>query len=133
MSDTLALGRERPHRKRLPPGPHPLRMLLVHGARDRLAFIREIARYGDIAHLRTPRDRLYVIREPRWIKDVLLTHESRYVKAGFDRVKLLLGDGLITSDGALHARQRRLLQPVFRRERLVCHAPTARRSRWPRR
>ena len=39
-----------------------------------------------------------------------------------ERAKVLLGDGLLTSEGEFHTRQRRLVQPAFHRDRLVRYA-----------
>jgi cytochrome P450 len=55
-----------------------------------------------------------VINDPDDIRRVLLTNRANYVKgAGLDRVRMLLGKGLITSDGEFWARQRRMMQPAF--------------------
>src|SRR5204862_7709787 len=43
---------------------------------------------------------------------------------GLQRSKRLLGDGLLTSEGAVHVRQRRLIQPTFHRERISAYAKT---------
>ncbi|WP_285567586.1 cytochrome P450 [Actinoallomurus iriomotensis] len=40
----------------------------------------------------------------------------------YDRARALFGNGLATSDGAHHQRQRRLLQPAFHRDRVAGHA-----------
>ena len=67
---------------------------------------------------------------------------------GLERAKRLLGEGLLTSEGAIHLRQRRLMQPAFHRDRIAAYAHgdgrargadaerrgrTARRSTSPRR
>ncbi|HUD33516.1 MAG TPA: cytochrome P450 [Variovorax sp.] len=55
-----------------------------------------------------------VINDPDDIRRVLLTNRANYTKgAGLDRVRMLLGTGLITSDGEFWTRQRRMMQPVF--------------------
>jgi cytochrome P450 len=41
---------------------------------------------------------------------------------GLDRAKRLLGEGLLTSEGAVHVRQRRLMQPAFHRDRIASYA-----------
>jgi len=53
-----------------------------------------------------------------------------------ERARVLLGDGLLTSEGEFHKRQRRLMQPAFHRERLAGYGTTmvesacAARDRW---
>jgi enediyne biosynthesis protein E7 len=58
----------------------------------------------------------YVIHHPDDVKRVLLSNHRNYLKgAGLDRVKILLGNGLITSEGELWKRQRYMMQPFFHR------------------
>ena len=72
--------------------------------------------YGDVVRVRTvtrPADSLVVFGpdELRWI---LLANRQNYKKGvGLERVKMLLGNGLIVSDGDFWARQRRMMQPAF--------------------
>ncbi|HEX3644449.1 MAG TPA: cytochrome P450, partial [Vicinamibacterales bacterium] len=54
------------------------------------------------------------------IRDVLVTHSRNFTKSrGLERSKRLLGQGLLTSEGATHLRQRRLMQPAFHRDRIA--------------
>lgn len=74
------------------------------------------ARHGDVHRVAsaTRGNDSLVLHEPDAIRRVLLANRNNYVKgAGLERVRLLLGNGLIVSDGALWARQRRLVQPAF--------------------
>jgi cytochrome P450 len=58
----------------------------------------------------------YVINHPDDIKRVLLSNHRNYTKGeGMDRVKILLGNGIMTSEGDLWRRQRRMMQPSFHR------------------
>ena len=69
------------------------------------------------AYLRPPAASInYVINHPDDIKRVLLTNHRNYTKGeGMDRVKILLGNGIMTSEGAFWRRQRRMMQPSFHR------------------
>jgi cytochrome P450 len=89
-------------------------------------FFRETARrYGPIASARVGRRRFYYISEPAAVEEVLVTEGRSYVKGrGTQRLERLLGKGLLTSNGALHLRQRRLVQPAFHRERIAGYAAT---------
>src|SRR5206468_6294227 len=70
-------------------------------------------------------EHVFVVSDPRIIKDVLMTHNSNFTKSrGLERTKRVLGQGLLTSEGAVHLRQRRLMQPAFHRERVVKYAAT---------
>lgn len=87
------------------------------------------ARYGAICRvpsLTRPGDGL-VIHDPDDIRRVLLTNRGNYVKgAGLERVRVLLGNGLIVSDGDLWARQRRMIQPAFQGQATRGFAPVVR-------
>jgi cytochrome P450 len=97
---------------------------LINPGRDPLAFLTRLARtYGDVAHFRLGSERAFFINHPQYIRDVLVTHHKNFTKSrGLERAKKLLGEGLLTSEGAAHLRQRRLLQPAFHRDRIAAYA-----------
>ena len=113
---------------RLPPGPKISRFgsLTYSFTRDPLGFLTNVARtYGDLASYTMAGERLYVVSDPRWIKDILVTHNRNFTKSrGLERAKRLLGNGLLTSEGDVHLRQRRLMQPAFHRERVAAYGRT---------
>ena len=84
-----------------------------------MALMREcFTRYGDIYRIFAPSRGVYnyVINHPRDIKTVLLSNHRNYTKGeGMDRVKILLGNGIMTSEGDFWRRQRRMMQPSFHR------------------
>jgi cytochrome P450 len=56
----------------------------------------------------------YVICNPEYVEHVLLRKYQIYRKgAAIKRIEMLLGNGLISSEGALWKRQRRMIQPTF--------------------
>jgi cytochrome P450 len=124
---------------RRPPGPRrPFLGALIRPGRDPLALFTSFARtYGDITHFRMAGEQVYFLNHPQYIRDVLVTYQKNFTKSrGLERAKRFLGEGLLTSEGATHLRQRRLLQPAFHRERIstyggvmVEHAERMRR-RW---
>jgi cytochrome P450 len=76
------------------------------------------ARFGDTYRVFSPARGAYsyVINHPDDIKRVLLSNHRNYTKgAGMDRVKILLGNGIMTSEGDFWRRQRRMMQPSFHR------------------
>lgn len=77
-----------------------------------------INQFGDICHVPSSRqDNSYFINHPDFVKHVLLKNHENYIKGvGFDRVKMLLGNGIIVSDGPFWRRQRRMMQPSFNRK-----------------
>ena len=109
----------------LPPGPTlPILGALVGPGRDPLKMFTRFAReYGDITFFRLGGERCYFINHPQAIRDVLVTHQRNFTKSrGLERAKKLLGNGLLTAEGATHLRHRRLLQPAFHRDRIVGYA-----------
>ncbi|MBV8774571.1 MAG: cytochrome P450 [Deltaproteobacteria bacterium] len=89
--------------------------------RNPLPFIEKLFRdFGDIVHLRIMNLRVCVVAHPEGIKHVLQDNHRNYHKS-FDYKILarLLGQGLVTSEGALWLRQRRLMQPMFHRQKVA--------------
>lgn len=103
------------------PGAH-----LVGISRDPLSHLgRLLARHGDVVHFRIGPQHLLVLQHPDDIRDVLVTHGRRFHKGrGLERARLVLGNGLLTSEDAFHLRQRRLAQPAFHRERIAAYGET---------
>jgi cytochrome P450 len=99
-------------------------MLIYGPGRDPLAFFTDLARtYGDISYVQMAGERLFLLNHPRLVKDVFVTHQRYFHKGrGLERAKRLLGEGLLTSEEAVHVRQRRLMQPAFHRDRIATYA-----------
>jgi cytochrome P450 len=102
---------------RLPPGPPE--GFDLGGSDETLPRLCEyFARYGDVYRVFAPSRGVYdyVINHPDDIKHVLLSNHRNYTKGqGMDRVKILLGNGIMTSEGDFWRRQRRMMQPDFHR------------------
>lgn len=89
---------------------------------DPLAYLTKVARdYGDLAHFQIGRQHVYLLSHPDYIKDVLVTNQANFLKARAPSTQSLLGEGLLTSEGNLHRRQRRLSQPAFHRARIAAY------------
>ncbi len=105
------------------PGPKQsiLGSLVYLPGRDPIAFFNNLARtYGDIVSYRMGGEQMFFVNDPQHIKDVLVTNNKSFMKGrGLQRAKRILGEGLLTSEGAIHLRQRRLMQPAFHRERIA--------------
>jgi cytochrome P450 len=88
--------------------------------RDPLKFLLGLAReYGDVAQFRLGPQRAFLLNHPDYVRDVLVTHHDHFIKGrALQRSKRLLGEGLLTSEGEFHRRQRRLAQPAFHRQRM---------------
>lgn len=100
----------------------PLSGNLLAFRKDPLAFLtRASSEYGDVAHIRFgPSRHVYLISNPEYIKEILLTKQASFKKArGLQVSKLIVGEGILTNEGKDHLRQRRLMQPAFHRERIA--------------
>ncbi|HET7435189.1 MAG TPA: cytochrome P450 [Thermoanaerobaculia bacterium] len=91
---------------------------------DSLRFLECAAkRYGDSVHFRIGPRRIYFFNHPELVRDVLVTRNASFAKGMvLQRTKVVLGEGLLTSEPPLHRRQRRLAQPAFHRERIARYA-----------
>jgi cytochrome P450 len=92
--------------------------------KDPANYLLQVAReHGDLAYMRLGPQHAFVVSDPEAIRDILVTHQSNFTKSRMlERAKVLLGDGLLTSEAEFHTRQRRLVQPAFHRDRLVRYA-----------
>lgn len=80
-----------------------------------------LERHPDICRVQPLQRRhdTYILNHPKLIRHVLLTRRENYVKGlGFERAKLILGNGIIVSDGEFWQRQRRMVQPAFHQSML---------------
>lgn len=85
--------------------------------------------HGDTYRVFAPRRGAWtwVIHHPDDIRHVLVGNHRNYTKGvGIDRVRLLLGDGIMTSEGEFWRRQRRMMQPAFHRRVIDRFAATIR-------
>ncbi|GAA3265677.1 cytochrome P450 [Dactylosporangium vinaceum] len=130
------------------PGPRriPLSALRTLSTQPPVFFAAMRERYGPVVRLPMPQRELILVSDPALVQEVLVTANRFYGNdilrggPGGERqtpLTMLLGKGLLTSDGDLHRRQRRLIQPLFHRQRIAAYADTfaelsARHvQRWP--
>jgi cytochrome P450 len=88
--------------------------------RDPLKFLTRLAReHGDAVQFRLGPQRALLLNHPELVRDALVTRGDHFHKGrALQRSKRLLGEGLLTSEGEYHRRQRRLAQPAFHRRRV---------------
>jgi cytochrome P450 len=115
MATNFAPGSAPPGPRTWVPGGHFLAF-----RRDPLAFFTRTAReHGDIAQFGFGPQRVYLVSHPDWIEDILVTSARKFMKGiALQRAKRLLGEGLLTSEGQVHLRQRRTIQPLFHRQQV---------------
>jgi cytochrome P450 len=80
------------------------------------------ARYGDLVHYTIFGRHIYQLNHPDLIEDFLLKDAPKHHRGiVMKRAKVVLGEGLLTSEEPLHMRQRRLAQPAFLRQRIAAY------------
>lgn len=92
--------------------------------RDPLGFLLRGARdHGDVVRFRFgPYDYL-LLNDPEVVRHVLVENARAYRKSkSYDALRLVLGNGLVTSEGEFWRRQRKLAQPAFHKKRMVSFA-----------
>ncbi len=79
--------------------------------------------YGHLFAFALPWRSYVFVNEPALVKDILVTQQHAFSKSLGTRVlRLLLGEGLLTSEDPLHRQMRRIVQPAFHRERIAEYA-----------
>lgn len=110
-----------------PPGPkgHFITGSISDFAADQLGFLSSLAKeYGSMAYMRLGHLNTYLLSDSDLIREVLVTKSKSFEKAKLDKQILgkFLGNGLLTSDGSFHRKQRRLAQPAFHAKRIQNYA-----------
>jgi cytochrome P450 len=108
--------------------------MLLRARRDMLGFLSGLAReHGDVARVLMGSVELFLLSDPELIRNVLVRDHANFVKSrALEMSKLVLGEGLLTSEDPLHKRQRRLMQPAFHRQAIQSYAQamTSYAQRW---
>ncbi|MGA7754179.1 MAG: cytochrome P450 [Candidatus Sulfotelmatobacter sp.] len=79
--------------------------------------------YGDIAHYKIAWNHILFLNHPDYIREVLVVQNDNFIKERtVQRTKMLLGEGMITAEGAQHRSQRQVAQPAFHRQRIPEYA-----------
>src|ERR687888_769012 len=108
-----------------PPGPRERipGMTMLSFWRDPPNFLVSLAReHGDVARFRWGRSDEYLLNHPDYVHRVLVTEQGSFMKGqALQEAKRMLGEGLLTSEGDLHLRQRRLMQPLFHRRQIAAY------------
>jgi cytochrome P450 len=102
---------------RTPPGPDTPQPLGIDP--QTLAVLQELqADYGNFVAMVKPNGRrAFFVNDADEVRKLLVRQHGKYVKGpGFERVKMLLGNGLIVSDGDTWRRSRTMIQPAFSRQ-----------------
>lgn len=127
--------------RRAAPGPrgHFLLGNLPELKRDPLALLVRLARdYGDVVRFKAGPVTIYLVTGPAGVQHVLQDNNRNYGKQtiGYQKLRNVLGQGLLTSEGDFWRRQRRIAQPGFHKEKIrrfaeqMVHAAEHMLRRW---
>ena len=89
-------------------------------------LVRNFAIHGDAFRMYSPvlKRHLWVLSHPDHVRHVLVDRSANFTKGiGIDRVAILLGNGLMTSEGEQWRTQRRMVQPSFHRNIIATWMP----------
>ncbi len=96
------------------PGGYPL---LGHALQLRshpLKFVQSLRAEGDVVAFRLGPRTAYAVNQPELIRQMLVTDAKKFEKGKmFEKGRLVARNGLFTSEGDFHLRQRRIIQPLF--------------------
>jgi cytochrome P450 len=122
-----ATARRRSGGLRRPPGP----LFRFTGGftamrRDSLGFLLRTSReYGDVAWFKVGPFDVYLLSHPDHVRELLVANARGVMKSQvLQEAKRVLGEGLLTSEGETHRRNRRLIQPVFHHQRIRGYGAT---------
>jgi cytochrome P450 len=83
-------------------------------------FMTAARRFGDVVHLKIGPRHGYLVTNPADVRHVLQDNARNYHKSPlYDKLRAILGNGLLTSEDAFWLRQRRIAQPAFHRQRIA--------------
>ncbi len=104
----------------------PLFGALFDLTRDPLAFCRTLSLdYGPLSHVRFLNVHVYMVNEPSLIEELLVgRHKSCSRDMPTRELKLLVGNGLLTSEGDPWKRQRKLAAPAFQPRHVAAYDGT---------
>jgi cytochrome P450 len=90
-----------------------------------LLFQHLAEEYGDIVHYKIGWHHIVFLNHPDYIREILVVQNDNFIKERtVKRTKMLLGEGMITAEGAQHRTQRQVAQPAFHRQRIPEYANT---------
>jgi cytochrome P450 len=117
----------RPAPYRFPPGLQRnlvwLALRRIRPANPIFLFQQLVRDYGDIVHYKIGWNHIVFLNHPEYIREILVVQNDNFIKERtVRRSKMLLGEGMITAEGAAHRAQRQTVQPAFHRQRIPEYA-----------
>lgn len=107
---------------RPPVAPHRLPVLghSVAMIRNPMGFLGSLSSLGEVVQIGLGRLPVYMVTDPALVHEMLVTKAGNFEKGLLiDKARALIGNGIVTSAGEFHLRQRRLIQPAFHPDRIA--------------
>lgn len=112
--------------RKIAPGPegHPIVGSIPEFRKEPLTYLVQVRReYGDVVRLKAGPRIVHLVAHPDDILYVLGKNNRNYHKGSqYEKLELLLGKGLLTSEGDLWRRQRQMMNPYFHSKHLATFA-----------
>ena len=127
LAEPPASAKHRGGNYRFPPGlRHNLIWYVFRKFRplDPIGLFQNLAKeFGDIAHYKIGPQHIVFLNNPDYIREVFVVQNDNFIKERtVQRMKMLLGQGMINSEGEQHRVQRKAAQPAFHRQRVTAYA-----------
>lgn len=105
------------------PGRLPLLGHALQLWRQPIAFLESLRDHGEIVRLDIGTWPVHVLTSPDHVHAVLVQQAQRFGRGRiFDRLRPMFGNGIVTTDGEFHRKQRRMIQPAFHRSHITEYA-----------
>lgn len=97
----------------------------LHFQRDSLGFMTSVLHLGDIVSVRSGKKTpSFILNHPDAIREVLISKEPSFRKGRSSRIlRETVGQGILTTEGEKHDRQRQSMLPAFHKQRIQDYAP----------
>ncbi|MEU9857864.1 cytochrome P450 [Streptomyces sp. NPDC047974] len=109
------------------PGPRGIPVLgsLPQWKKSTAEFLLRVQRdHGEISRIRLGPQEVYLVSDPDAVGRVLKDNNGNYVRGAlYEQFRIVMGDGLLTTDGDFWKSHRRAVQPVFLRKAVDAVAP----------
>jgi cytochrome P450 len=101
------------------PRPLPFIGYALRFARTPLPLVESLRAGGDVVRIRLGPQAVYWVNSPELIRQVLADSATYAKGMQADKLRIVVGNGLVTSVGDYHIRHRRMVQPAFHRARIA--------------
>jgi pentalenene oxygenase len=119
--------RQTPHKPARLPRALPLLGHALHLLRDPWTFLTAARPLGEVVEIRIGPRPAYLVNEPGLIRRLLVGEAKKFDKGvQFEKMRPVLGNGLVTAEGQEHLKNRRLVQPAFHHSRIAGYATVMR-------